>query len=577
MIPLDSVSSSVVSLGAWYVVLFFALMAVFNLLLVYSVIRYAKKGRGASRRIPERHRELTAVQATSAAPPDSDLLEHLADGLLGVNENDRIVYANRRSGSLFGFAPEELTDRNYQSLLLLPEGFSEDSATRLRSGERTVGFEHEAWGLRKDGSRFPVRVTVTPCRRDAIRALVAVRELPPHSQERPEARLAPDLDAEQLLRPAKRIRQFAQLLGRSRSLSRPDRHFVLALQKLSEDLYAPLSNARYRKQVASLQLELQPEPVLLAQWLEKQSIPYLEMAKMRGGHFSLELAEMSDLVVMIDEMVFNQVFETLLDFAIKVYQSNRITIHLTHDPVPTQEEALPVPVNDLRESVSGGQNRSVNLFFIAGPPAAGSPYLVAQDEASVEELDTEPHIETARQLVALMGGELNIEVNESFGLLFQFSLPCKSFGIDEDPAPMSPAAAEEGGGDRGNILSVTEDAEMKTWIHNSLVPEGFHVEDCAPAEAVSKIREGHRVDVVLLQRDLPSEPDFDLTYEMRQFRGEAEMPILLIRKKGDRHSDIAFFGAQGTVDFQAEEGELVRRVGELREQKQARSNSNTAV
>lgn len=542
----------------------------FDLALLTSLVAYLLFWAIRLRRPPRS----TALRATSTRQPAPDLSLDLADALFGVNARDRIVSANRRAESLFGYRPDELKDRSYQSLLFLPDGFSEEDSEPLKNADKLIGLEHEAWGLRKDGSRFRARVTVTPSRQGALRAVVAIRQIEAPAREAP----AISTDPANWISPANRIRKFASLLGTSSRLSPVDRDYLRALQASTEDLHASLSLSRCLQALETRQLKAELQPLAIGPWLEQQSLSYRQEAAARGAHLAFPPFVKAELVVLTDESLLAQVYHALLDFALKTYQSPSLTLHLTHEQSLPGQPALPGPAPRPDARIPGGQNRRLSLLLIAAAPEQ-TPALLPADRPLLEAVEADPHVRLARQLVPLLGGDLIVDANDFSGLLFQFSLSCQAFGMaanatlpgqtaepnaaaqesvaaptPADSLPATPAKRPR------TVLSIAEDADLKTWVREILVAEGFQVEECPPHQAIEKIRDGATIDLVVLQPDLQQEPDFDLTYEIRQFRNAEDMPILLVRTASQPHPEVDYFSAQAAIDFPAARSVLADKV-----------------
>jgi two-component system sensor kinase FixL len=101
--------------------------------------------------------------------PHQDLLYSVIEaspaGMLIVDEEGKILLANRAAGEQFGFAPEELLNRSIETLV--PESHRHSHAS-LRARymsqphSRAMAEGRNLFARRKDGSEFPVDVSLHP-------------------------------------------------------------------------------------------------------------------------------------------------------------------------------------------------------------------------------------------------------------------------------------------------------------------------------------------------------------------------------------------------------------------------------
>jgi diguanylate cyclase (GGDEF)-like protein/PAS domain S-box-containing protein len=109
------------------------------------------------------------------------LLEAAPDGMVVVNQAGEIVLLNAQAEKQFGYHRDELLGQKIQSLI--PEGFAE---RLIADGTRTVaealaqqiGSGIELSGLRKDGSRFPIEIMLSPLQSpEGILVTAAIRNI----------------------------------------------------------------------------------------------------------------------------------------------------------------------------------------------------------------------------------------------------------------------------------------------------------------------------------------------------------------------------------------------------------------
>ena len=134
---------------------------------------------GAGRRLEEKFR---------------GLLEASPDAMVVANRDGRIVLVNKRAQRLFGYRPEELIGQPIE--LLAPERFRRRHAAQRADYStaprvREMGSGLELYGRRKDGSEFPVDISLGPVQTDqgvliasAIRDMTRQREEAARVKER---------------------------------------------------------------------------------------------------------------------------------------------------------------------------------------------------------------------------------------------------------------------------------------------------------------------------------------------------------------------------------------------------------
>lgn len=122
------------------------------------------------------HLQRDAVQARF-----SDLLESVPDAIVMVNRDGKIVLSNRQAERLFGYDIDELNGKSIETLL---PAARRHAHVNHRStyfdlpGPRAMGGEIALFGLRKDGSEFPVEISLSPIETDeGTLVMSAIRDI----------------------------------------------------------------------------------------------------------------------------------------------------------------------------------------------------------------------------------------------------------------------------------------------------------------------------------------------------------------------------------------------------------------
>lgn len=129
-----------------------------------------------------RFRDASAAQFCDLALRESEMklhaiLDAIVDGVIAIDRSGIIQLVNPAAEVLFGYRAAELLGRNVRMLMPSPDREAHDQylANYLTTGVRKIiGIGREVLGLRKDGSEFPLYLSVGEARDGARHWFVAV-------------------------------------------------------------------------------------------------------------------------------------------------------------------------------------------------------------------------------------------------------------------------------------------------------------------------------------------------------------------------------------------------------------------
>jgi protein-histidine pros-kinase len=110
-----------------------------------------------------------------------DLLESTPDAIIMANETGRIVLANSQAEALFGYGRGDLLGKPIE--LLLPRRYHDDHVSHRsdyfsKPRPRAMGAGLELYGLRRDGTEFPVEISLSPLHTDeGTLVMSAIRDI----------------------------------------------------------------------------------------------------------------------------------------------------------------------------------------------------------------------------------------------------------------------------------------------------------------------------------------------------------------------------------------------------------------
>jgi PAS domain S-box-containing protein len=109
------------------------------------------------------------------------LLEAAPDGMVVVNQDGKIVLLNAQAEKQFGYHRDELLEQMVKSII--PEGFAErliadGTRTAAEALAQQIGTGIELYGLRKDGTSFPIEIMLSPLQSpEGILVTAAIRDI----------------------------------------------------------------------------------------------------------------------------------------------------------------------------------------------------------------------------------------------------------------------------------------------------------------------------------------------------------------------------------------------------------------
>jgi PAS domain S-box-containing protein len=143
-----------------------------------GVVEPATRGR-ENRRLPTEMAHVARLAAMEGRY--RGLLEAAPDAMVVVNQDGEIVLVNAQTEKQFGYSRDELLGQRVTNII--PEGFAErliadGTRTAAEALAQQIGTGIELIGLRRDGSKFPIEIMLSPLENaEGILITAAIRDI----------------------------------------------------------------------------------------------------------------------------------------------------------------------------------------------------------------------------------------------------------------------------------------------------------------------------------------------------------------------------------------------------------------
>jgi PAS domain S-box-containing protein len=473
------------------------------------------------------------------------ILESIADGVLVLDHNGRVLLVNPAAEDLLGFSAMAIQGEHFRHILGLGETLvhrelAQGLYTELRQRQEAPGQSEEAAlpaTIRLASGNQVLAVNIAPLITEVGGVPGLVAALRDISREAEVERLKNEFIStvsHELRTPMTSIKGYTDLLfvGMAGGLSDAQRNFLQIIKSNADRLTALVNDILDISRIETGRLRLSIEQLNLGEIVSQVVTAFRE--QYRESNLALKWAEPEELPqVRGDAARVTQVLNNLLGNAWHYTPSGghvEVSIHEEDGflRVDVADNGIGIDEDDLA--------RIFDRFYRVDHP-------VVQEVGG-----TGLGLSIVKMFVELLGGEIRVESELNVGSVFSFTVPLITTELPEEtfePPEMlttdSPSAVKR----RAKILVVEDDRDLALLLRRQLESDGYQVLLAGSGEDALWLAKEEQPQLITLDLVLPDIDGFTVLERLKEHPVTAPIPVIIVSvsPEGDRGY------ALGAVDY----------------------------
>lgn len=443
------------------------------------------------------------------------VIDTALDAIIVISDKGIMESCNAATQKIFGYAPEELLGHNVN--MLMPEPYHTQHDSYLKRFTDTgvahvIGIGREVTGLRKDGSTFPMELSVGEMHSGNQRKFTGmVRDITERQKvEQLKSEFVSTVSHE-LRTPLTSIRGSLGLVlgGVTGELPAQSKNLLDIAYKNTERLVRLINDILDIEKIESGKMSFEMKPQALMPIIEQA----IETSRAYGDQYGVTfelVATLPDVKVNIDHDRLTQVMANLLSNAAKFSpQNGRVEISVT----PSQGK-LRVSVNDHGEGIP--ENFRSKIF---------QKFSQADGSDTRKKGGTGLGLSITKAMTEKMGGTMGFDSQAGVGSCFYFELP---EWREDSTDVLSDNPTNLNSGNLPRVLVCEDDRDIAKLLSMMLKTGGFEADIAYDAAQAKTMLQQRPYAAMTVDLGLPGQNGMSLIRELREHAETIDLPIVVV-------------------------------------------------
>jgi PAS domain S-box-containing protein len=472
------------------------------------------------------------------------ILESIADGVLVLDHNGRVLLINPAAEELLGISAKALEGDHFRYMLGMGEthaqrDLAQDLYTELRDRLEITEpgkAPFQTYAKRLEAGKRALAINIAPLITAIGGAPGVVAALRDISREVEVERLKNEFIStvsHELRTPMTSIKGYTDLLfvGMAGGLSDKQRKFLQIIKSNADRLTALVNDILDISRIETGRLRLNIEPLDLSKIISQVVLSFKE--QYREKDISLELDEAKDLPkIRGDKDRVTQILSNLIANAWQyTLEGGRVTVAV--------KEAKGLVQVDVADTGIGITPDNVDRIF---------DRFYRVDDPIVEEAGgTGLGLSIVKMFVDMLGGQIWVESEVDVGSTFSFTLPLATAELEEsetshDLLDTEPVAVLSR---RPKILVIEDDRELALLLRRQLELEGYQIRLAGSGEDALWLAKEEQPQLITLDIMLPDMDGFTVLEQLKDHPSTAPIPVIILSVLAEKDKGYAL----GAMDY----------------------------